>query len=246
MLTTLAPPLVLLPGTLCDERVFGAMTAGLDHPAITVPMAGASSAPEMARGVLDAAPPRFALCGFSLGAIIALEVIAQAPERVERLALFGCNARAMPPERATARRATVQVAEREGTASFIAGVWDASVPAGRRQDADLRRSLEAMATDTPLDAFREQIEMAIDRVDSRPRLWRIGVPTLVACGEEDRVCPPELSREIAMAIPGATLAIVERAGHYLMLDQPDTVARLVRDWLDTPISKESRVSQEVT
>ena len=100
-----------------------------------------------------------------------------------------------------------------------------------------------MAIDTPMDAFRDQIEMAIDRVDSRPRLARLTMPVLVACGAEDGVCPPELSKEIADAIPGAAFAIVARAGHYLTLDQPDEAARLLRNWLerqpnDISISKE--------
>ena len=94
-----------------------------------------------------------------------------------------------------------------------------------------------------MDAFRDQIEMAIDRVDSRPRLQRFDMPVLVACGAEDGVCPPELSQEIAAAIPGATLAIIERAGHYLTLDQPDEVARLLRQWLAQP-TRTTRLSKE--
>jgi pimeloyl-ACP methyl ester carboxylesterase len=176
---------------------------------------------------------------------VALEMVAQAPDRIERLALLGCNARATPPDKAAARRATIAVAEREGIESSIAGVWDASVPAWRYDDQSFRVELEAMALATPLPHFRDQIEIAINRVDSRPRLGKIDVPTLVACGEEDRVCPPELSVEIAAAIPGATLAILERAGHYLTLDQPEAVARLLRDWLamPTPI-RTRRISKE--
>ena len=84
--------------------------------------------------------------------------------------------------------------------------------------------------------------MELDRVDSRPRLGTLDMPVLVACGAEDRVCPPELSEEIAAAIPGAVLAVVGRAGHYLTLDQPDEMARLLRDWLGMP--SRTRLSKE--
>ncbi len=244
MLTDHAP-LVMLPGTLCDKRVFGPV-ADLLGASRTIGMRGASSAPDMAGLVLDKAPERFALCGFSLGAIVALEVIAQAPSRVERLALLGCNARSMPPDKVQARRATVPLAEAEGTASYVAGAWDASVPAWRRDDVKLYAALEAMAADTSLDAFRDQVEIAINRVDSRPRLGIIGVPTLVACGEEDRICPPELSTEIANAIPGATLAIVEGAGHYLTLERPQAVAQLLREWLVAPVPTDSGFFKELS
>ena len=67
---------------------------------------------------------------------------------------------------------------------------------------------------------------------------------LVACGAEDRVCPPELSLEIAHAIPGARLAIVERAGHYLTLDQPEITGRLLAEWLVAPAPPQSIASKE--
>lgn len=237
------PPLLLLPGTLADDTVFAPVLERLGLTSSWMRLAGATSAAEMAKLILATAPPRFTLIGFSLGAIMALEVVAQAPERIERLALLGCNGRDLTPEKAAARRATVPVADRLGLTSYIDGVWEASVPAHRRNDPELRAQLHQMATDTPMDAFRDQIEMAIDRVDSRPRLKLFDMPVLVACGAEDGVCPPELSEELAAAIPGATLAIIERAGHYLTLDQPDEVARLLREWLAQP-TRTTRLSKE--
>ncbi len=237
--------LILLPGTLCDERVFAPVLDALGSTGVTLAIGGAESTADMARLLLHQAPDRFALCGFSLGAIVALEMVAQAPHRIERLALLGCNARMMPPDKFASRRATVAVAEREGIESYIAGAWDASVPAWRHDDRAFRTELEAMASHTPLPHFRDQIEIAINRVDSRSRLSAIDVPTLVACGEEDRICPPELSEEIAVAVSGARLAIVERAGHYVTLDQPEAVARLLRDWLAMPTPIQTRrVSKE--
>jgi pimeloyl-ACP methyl ester carboxylesterase len=237
------PPLLMLPGTLADERVFAPVLERLHLSGMAIRMGGASSTAGMAKVILDRAPERFSLMSFSLGSIVALEVLAQAPERVARVALMGCNARALPADKAAARRATVPVAEREGTPSYIDGVWEASVPAHRRNDAELRALLHAMAADTPMTVFRDQIELAIDRVDSRPRLGSLDMPALVACGAEDRVCPPELSEEIAAAIPGATLAIVAGAAHYLTLDQPVELARLIRQWLDQPAERIRRLEE---
>ena len=129
------PPLFLLPGTLADDTVFAPVLERLGLTSAWMRLAGATSAAEMAKLILATAPPRFTLIGFSLGAIMALEVVAQAPERIERLALLGCNARDLTPEKAAARRATVPVAERLGLTSYIDGVWEASVP-----DASAERS----------------------------------------------------------------------------------------------------------
>jgi pimeloyl-ACP methyl ester carboxylesterase len=82
--------LVLLPGTLLDAELFGHQIAHLaDVAAITVgDLANDDSVAGMARTVLAAAPPRFALAGLSLGGIVAFEIMRQAPERVTRLALL--------------------------------------------------------------------------------------------------------------------------------------------------------------
>jgi pimeloyl-ACP methyl ester carboxylesterase len=237
-------PLLMLPGTLCDERVFAAATAGLGRQRYTIEMGGEMSAPAMARRVLELAPPRFALMGFSLGVIVALEVVAQTPQRVERIALIGGNPRAMPAERVPRRRAAVAKAKLVGNAGYIDDVWEDSVPAWRTDDAGLRAELKAMAVDTPLRSFEEQIEIAINRADQRPALRDIAVPALIACGAEDRVCEPELSREMAAGIPGARLAIVERAGHYLTLDQPEIMAGLLAEWLAAPARANQTASKE--
>jgi pimeloyl-ACP methyl ester carboxylesterase len=229
-----ASPLILLPGTLCDDRVFAPVINGLDRSAISVPMAGAASTAAMADRILANAPERFALCGFSLGAIVALEVFAQSPQRIERLCLIGGNARPMPPQQAKARRAAVAA----GPAAYIDGVWESSVPTSRRDDAELRAELMSMAT-AAASSFADQVEMSIDRADSRPHLAEIDVPTLVIVGAEDRICPPFLSEEIAAGIAGARLLVIPNAGHYVTLDQPEIVRREIQQWLAAPsISKE--------
>lgn len=227
-------PLLLLPGTLCDGRVFTGLGHAFDGRAVTVEtLAGAASTAEMAAKIIASAPLRFALAGFSLGAIVALEIIAQAPERVERLALIGGNARLISDANAKVRRAALAKAGELGVASYVAEVWDQSVAASNRNDAALRQCLMAMADATSLDAFRAQVEISLDRTDSRPRLPQIAVPTLVMVGAEDRICPPDLSSEMAAAIIGARLAVIDGAGHYVTLEQPRAAARELRRWLDT-------------
>lgn len=237
-------PVVFLPGTLCDGRVFGPQLAALKRPVQVVPIAGARDAATMAQLVLEQAPERFALCGFSLGAIVALEVVAQAPERVDRLALLACNGRAVDPASVPGRRAAVETARRDGTVSHIAGSWDAAIAPEHRNDPKLRGLLETMARETLLATYEEQVEIAINRVDSRKRLHEIGVPVLVAGGAADGICPPAMSQEIAQALPDARLAILDGAGHYLSLEHPEAVTRLLADWLATRASPTPRISKE--
>ena len=209
-----AAPLLMLPGTLCDARLYAPVLDRLGTRATVAELAGADSAAEMARLILASAPRRFSLCGFSLGAIVALEIVAQAPKRVERLALIGCNPGTLDDKARAARAALAQT-------NFAT-----------EDDCPL---VHLMARDTTPETYRQQTRMTLDRADSRPRLSRIDVPTLVMCGARDRTCPPAMSIAIAEAIAGARLVIVPGAGHYLPLERPQAVADELAAWLAMPV-----------
>lgn len=246
MLDRSAQPLLLLPGTLCDAASFAPLRAASGLDGIFVPLLGQRSAGAMARAVLDKAPPQFDLLGFSLGAIIALEINALAPERVTRLALLGANPGPMPEDRAEGRRVLLDRARASGVRVFIDATWELAVPTGRKGDAAFRQLLIAMAERVGLHAFDDQTAMTIARADSRPRLDRISVPTLVATGTEDRICPPQMSRAIATAIPGAELLLIPEAGHYALLERPEILAEAVARWRRTPLPTPNRFIKELT
>lgn len=234
--TPLREPLVLLPGTLCDERVFAPLLARLPGIEAQVPrLDGAATVPAMAARLLAGLPERFALGGFSLGGIVALELVARAPARVARLALLDTTARPDPPDRRAARRDAVARARTLGLDRYVADdLWPHAVAADARADGATRALVEAMAARLGVEAFGRHSAMATHRADSRPRLSAIAVPTLVLCGEEDRPCPVEVHREIAEAVPGARLVVVPGAGHFALIERPDAVAAAVAAWLDAP------------
>lgn len=206
-------PLVLLPGTLCDARLYAGVLGRLNMPASIPALAGAESVVGMAQLILATAPARMSLCGFSLGAIVALEIIAQAPERVERLALIGCN---------------------PGMLDIDARMARAVLPQAEFATEDDLPLVHLMAVEALPESYREQTQMTVGRADSRPRLSRIDVPTLVMCGAQDRVCPPAMSVATASAIVGSRVVIVPDAGHYLPLERPDVVANELAAWLAMP------------
>jgi pimeloyl-ACP methyl ester carboxylesterase len=66
----------------------------------------------------------------------------------------------------------------------------------------------------------------------KKRIHRIRVPTLLVWGKEDRIVPPVYAEEFARRIAGARVATVDQAGHAPQAEQPEAVARLVREFLD--------------
>ncbi|CAN5513403.1 hypothetical protein BH10PSE4_BH10PSE4_35610 [soil metagenome] len=225
-------PLLLLPGTLCDARVFAPLIERLDHPdARVVSMTGGDSANALARRILSGAPERFALLGFSLGGIVALEIAALAPERVTGLALIATNPHADQPDNAGHRRAQVEAARSGDLQGLVGQLWPRYVASARLDDAVLRGLILDMARAVGPDAFADQAEVAISRADSLSRLPALAVPALVLCGADDVICPPALHRQIAEAAPDATLTILPDAGHFVLLEAPDAAAAAVTEWL---------------
>ena len=95
--------------------------------------------------------------------------------------------------------------------------------AGIADDCSVLHSLKVFAPD--------DILIARDSDEDIPDLGRIRCPTLVLGGAQDAVTPPEVLQEIADAISGARLILLDRCGHLSPLEQPDAVTAALRDWL---------------
>ena len=210
---TVPLPLLLLPGTVCDARLFAPLLKRLALPVTRViDMTGEATTPDLARRILPEAPERFSLLGFSLGGIVALEMVAQAPERVARLALVDTTPCSDPAANADKRRAAVARARAEGMDGYILDAWCNLVAPSNVDDADLQALITAMARDAGPDVLASQSEVAIHRLDSRPRLGAIKVPTLVLAGEAPSGLPARRMREMADGIPGARFFTIPEPG----------------------------------
>lgn len=227
------PAVVLVAGLLCDETVWTAQRAALEseHRVFIPSLWGLDSIPGMARAVLDAAPPRFALAGHSLGARVALEVVRQAPGRVERLALLDTGVHPVRPGEAEKRQELIALARREGMAALAARWLPPMVHPDRVSDPALMEPLTAMVCRATPEIFEGQVRALLARPDAAAVLPGIRCPTLVACGRQDAWSPLAQHEPIAAAIPGAWLAVIESSGHMSTVEAPDAVAGLLLDWM---------------
>ena len=185
----------------------------------------------LAASILAIAPPEFALLGLSMGGIVAMEMIRQAPERVTRLALLDTNALADPPENAAMREAQVKRALDGELRSVMRDEMKPNYLAdGTRRDAILGLCME-MAEALGPNVFAAQSAAVQHRPDQRETLKTADVPTLLMCGEEDRLCPPARHELMHDLIPGSKLTLVPNAGHLITLEQPDQTNEALKEWL---------------
>lgn len=226
-------PLVLLPGMMCDARLFQPQIAAFsrDMPIVVMPLVGQSSIEGLANEILENAPPRFALAGLSMGGIVAMEMVRQAPNRVMRLALMDTNPKAETPE-ASAKREPQKQAVREGRLRAI--MSDEMKPNylvdGPNKPSILKLCMD-MAVGLGPDVFISQSEALAARPDQQATLKSVKVPTLVLCGRDDIPCPIDRHELMRALIPYSQLVIIEGAGHLPTLEQPESTNEALRKWM---------------
>ena len=226
------PALVLLSGMLGDESLWAGVLERFDatNEVLCLRSDSGSTVRQVAQAVLDSAPGSFALAGHSFGGIVALEVQRQAPHRVVRLALLSASAR---PGSLAQQRNWSAIRSRASAGEFATVAQElalATLPPHHRTPGLVAHNL-AMAEVVGAAGLLRQLTAQADRPDSRPTLAGIAVPTLVAVGERDEVCPPDLQHEVADGIPGSRTVTITGAGHMSPLEAPDEVANAMRRWL---------------
>ncbi|KQV56151.1 MULTISPECIES: alpha/beta fold hydrolase [unclassified Caulobacter] len=227
-------PILLIPGLLCSEEIFAPQLPALwPHGPVTIAqtLAGDTIA-DMAARILADAPPRFALVGVSMGGYLSFEILRQARERVAKLALVCTSARPDTPEQTAGRRKMLEQARAVGFERFCALGADALTHPSRKGDPELNAISMRMGRAVGLEAFARQTEAVIGRVDSRPLLGSIKVPTVIVVGDTDPLTPAVLSEEMAAAIPGAKLVIAPTCGHVITLERPEVVNDALVGWLE--------------
>ncbi len=228
----MAEPLLLLPGMMCDARLFAPQIAAFSgRRAVHVaPMLGDTIA-NIAGSVIANAPPRFALAGLSMGGIVAMEVLRQAPDMVSRLALLDTNPLAETPEAAAAREPQIarvragrleDVMREEMKPRYLA-------PGPRR--LEVLNTVMEMAMALGPEVFVSQSRALMRRPDAEETLRKADCPVLVLCGSHDTVCPVSRHEFMAGIIPNATLEIIEDAGHLPTLEEAEKTTAALDRWL---------------
>ena len=209
-----------------DGRVWADVVPHLSGPTIVADLSSDGTVAGMAARARASAEEPLHLVGFSLGAIVALEIWRQDPGSVRTLTVIGLNPAADAPDRAETRRAQSIRARGDLTAlmreDFLPRYFAAAPPTPH--DAGI---LEMAAALGP-DAFARQTEAQIARPDSTGDLLSVAVPCLVACGAEDRMTPRALHEETARRIPGARFEAIAGAGHLVPLEAPAALAAAIR------------------
>lgn len=218
--------------------------ADSSHPA-DLPLGVAASATARAEAtlaLLDALDiGRAHLVGNSMGGMIALTMLADSPERFDRVILMGSGGAPLPP---TSDLITmIRYYDDPGTETMLDLIGrfldDAAWYGDRIRDIaadraavaasdEVRRShLRTFSPDGPLLVFSEEYLAALTN------------EVLVLHGREDRIIPKESSYYLAQHLPNAQLHVLPHAGHWVQIEQAARFQALARQFLDETIGARS-------
>lgn len=238
-------PLVLLHGFPLDRTIWTSQVRHLGGSARVVApdlrgfgeSTTAGSPPTMdgyasdVAGLLDLLGiPAAVIGGLSMGGFVAMAFQRAFPGRVLGLLLVDTRGGPDSPEARASRDALAAVARSEGAPAVAAAMLPKMLTPANRT-APMGTALSALMGSQSVEGIAGALGAIRDRPDSAPSNARIRVPTLVVCGAEDILIPPEESRALRESIPGALLEMVPAAAHLPNYERPEAFNTLVRGFL---------------
>ena len=225
-------PLILIPGMMCDARMWGDLPAQLGQVSHILP-SQSDTAQALAAEILAQVPPCFALAGLSMGGILAMEILRQAPHRVTHLALLDTNPRAETTAAQARRPAQIARAQTDLAAVLRDEMKPNHLHPGPHR-AEILNLCMTMALCLGPEIFARQSNALKNRPDQTQTLAAFKGPALVLMGEHDSLCPRDRHDLMHALMPQSRLAIIPGAAHLPTLEQPAlALAELLR-WLALP------------
>lgn len=227
-------PLLFLPGMMCDARLFAPQIAFFSQtrPVMVGSIGGHNSMAALAGDVLEHAPPKFALAGLSMGGIVAMEILRQAPERVCKLALMDTNPLAELQAVKLRREPQIRAASSGALSQVMRDEMKPNYLVESPQKTSLLELCMEMALDLGPDVFVNQSIALRARTDQTSILQSFEEDTLVLCGRHDKLCPVERHEFMHQLMPNSDLVIIENAGHLPTLEQPKETTLALENWLE--------------
>ena len=226
--------LVFIPGLAADAAMWQHQIAAVPahlQPTVTDVHRRYATLPDMAAALLQEHAGELILCGASMGGMLAMEAVRQAPQRINALALLGTNARPETDAMRELREAAIILFEQGRVEEVLRANLGLAFHPDRSNDQELRQTYLDLVLRAGAVQLIRQNRALMARPDARLHLGLVRCPTLVLCGEADQLTPPDCSREIAQLIKGAELILVPQCGHMLTLERPAEVSAALAAWL---------------
>lgn len=220
---------LFLPGLLSDGRVWQEVADRLNLPLLLADLTRDDTIGGMAaRALFDFDGP-ISVIGHSMGGRVAIEMARLQPGRVASLVLANTGHTSMKPGEEEKRGRLVDLGQRD--MRELAEVWLPPMLAPDRiADLSLVDDLTQMVIKAGPEVHERQIRALLSRPDAGTALPSITCPVLLMTGAQDVWSPEAQHREMAAMTSDSTVEIIDGAGHFLPIEQPDRTAGTIQKW----------------
>lgn len=202
------------------------------HGTNSTPVEDDFTVAQLAAGVLEAVntmgtglqPPAFHYAGVSVGGAVGLQLLLDAPHRVETAILL-CTGARIGTSGSWAER--VDEVRASGTASLTPSATQRWFAGGFLDRCPETGEALLSGLGDVVDEGYAAVCGALAGFDVRPRLGRIHTPVLAVAGADDVVTPTDSLREIAEGVMEGRLVVLDGVGHLAPAEAPQAVALLV-------------------
>lgn len=160
---------------------------------------------------------RFDLFGMSQGAAVSIAFAARHPARVRRLVLFGPYVEPEPEEEARLMVDLIRTGWGRDNPAFRQLFTSLFMPGATPEQNGWFNELQRLSATADQAAA---LAAAIFRIDARPYLPRLRVPTLVAHARHDAVVPFDVARRLVTQVDSARLVTLDSDNHVLLEHDP--------------------------
>lgn len=227
-------PIVLLPGLMCDSRLFQPQINILsrDRTVIIAPVSGFNSVKEIASNILESLPNKFILVGLSFGGIVALEILKMRQKEIQKLVLMDTSYFSEQKYISEKRKAQILAVQNGDLEKVMIEEHIPNYLSNDKKDNTIAKLCKEMALDMGTEVFIQQSLALIGRDDQTEMLGSIEIPTLLLCGEHDKLCPVAVHQKMHKLIKKSSLSIIPKAGHLPTLESPKLTNRILCKWLN--------------
>lgn len=172
------------------------------------------------------------ICGLSMGGYIALRAIESNTDKYAGLILCDTKAEDDDKEAKLKRAAGIDKINVSGLESFVEDfVPNCFAPKSIKEKSDIFEHTLNVARSHNKTGVKGALIAMLSRTNTSKSLNKINVPTLVVCGTNDKLTPPEVMEKMTKKIPNSTYKKVPNAGHMSPLENPEAFNKALRSFL---------------
>lgn len=224
------PTLVFLPGTLCTSAMFQPFINSEHYHSVTIDFLKQSTLLDMCATIKEIVGDSPIIpVGFSMGGMVAFELLRRFPQQIKGLILLNSNCHADIPGRKAGRDEHLALAKELGLSSLMHSTYlpiyfdNPMCPLG---DTVIK-----MAEQLGVETFEAQLQVLADRPNSLATLRSFHQPTLIIGAENDIPCPIQHQEIMAESPLISELHIIKNAGHFAPLEQPTQINQIIYQWV---------------